>query len=107
MPGAGVRCPAALGALVRDRHLLDDLDAKALERRHPPGMVGEQPDTAEVEIGEDLGSQPDLALRSPLMLGLAGFAPLVREGQLIALRQLAHAESLRRLMQVDQRAPSG
>src|SRR5262249_40309436 len=90
----------------RNRHLFDDRDTESFERSHALGMVGEQADRTEVEIGENLRAYAYLALRLALMgcggsgrrFALMGFA---MEDQSLFR---ADAEPLGRLMQVDQRA---
>jgi hypothetical protein len=44
-----------------DGDVLDDFDAEALERGDMGGVVGEQADLADAEVGEDLAAETDLA----------------------------------------------
>ena len=43
--------------------LLDDFNIEALKGGNPAGMIGEQADTAEVQVGENLRSNTNFALR--------------------------------------------
>ncbi len=44
-----------------DGHALDDLYAEALQCWHMRGVVGQQADLADTEVGEDLAAEADLA----------------------------------------------
>jgi hypothetical protein len=49
-------------------HLLDDLDVESFERGDFSGMVGQEANSAQIQIGEDLRSDADLALGLALAL---------------------------------------
>src|SRR5581483_545960 len=70
-------------------------------------MVSQKSDPPQIEVRENLGAKPNLALRSPLMFRVLAFAALVRKRESRAFRYLADVKSFRGLMQVDNRAASG
>jgi len=57
------------GAFGRYRNLVGDLDVEALEGGDAAGMIRQQADAAQVEVGQDLGADADIALRLALALG--------------------------------------
>src|SRR6185437_2484830 len=59
------------------RHLLHDLNPEAFERGHATWMVSQQAISAEIRVGEDLCSQSNLTLSSPLIFGTLRTPPLV------------------------------
>ena len=63
-----------------DRELLDDLDVVAFEPHDFARVVGEEPDPADAQIGENLGAEPVFAQvhREPqFFVGLDGIEPLL------------------------------
>src|SRR5438445_4448302 len=56
------------------RHLLNDANPESFERGHAPWMIGEQADARDVQVGEDLRTDPDLPLGAALVVGQGWFA---------------------------------
>ena len=71
----------------RNRHLLDDLQAKALQSGNVHGCIREQADAPDAQVGQDLAAQADGA-QNASAAGLRAFAraQLLMQNQPPALR---------------------
>src|SRR5581483_1408233 len=65
----------------RNRYLLDNLDAEPFQCCDAPRMVGEQSDSAQIQVGKDLRANSDLPLRLAFTLWQCGKAPVSVERQ--------------------------
>src|SRR5450432_1940087 len=110
---AGLRRPGTLAAsgldlhlclLVGDRNLLDDFDSESLESDHPAGMIGEQADTAQIQVRENLRSDPDFALCFAFTFRQGRQAAVAMKGEGRPLAYALDRKSSGRLMQIDKRA---
>src|SRR5580692_4824179 len=68
-----LRCEAtnlwlSLHSIQQHGDLLDNFDVESLERRHFSGMVGQQPNAAEIQVRKNLRSDSNLALSLALAL---------------------------------------
>ncbi len=48
------------------RNLIDNLDLKSLQRRHPSRVIGQESYALQIQIGKNLGSEADVAMRLAL-----------------------------------------
>ena len=62
---------ASLDRTQFDRHLLDNLNPKTFERGYPLRTIGQQADAPQVQIRQNLRSDPDLALNLLLLIDTA------------------------------------
>src|ERR1035437_3159534 len=90
--------------LARHRNLVHHLDAEAFERHDLPGMVGQQADGVQSQVGEDLRADAVLVLQLPLAIRtlvvheVAPMAKHLRRARAIAV----DAETGAGLVQVNQ-----
>ena len=96
------------GFLFGDGDGVDDFDAEPFEPDDFAGVIGEEADGVEVEIGEDLGSDACIVLEHALALSLGG------EERIAAMREDArfaivflHAHARSGLVEIDEDARAG
>jgi hypothetical protein len=83
-----------------DGDLLDDLDAEAVQSGHVRGVVGEQTDAGDAEVGEDLAAEAGLA-QDALRRGGGGDAAAV---EVQAMCLLVDPEAALGVVEVDERS---
>src|SRR4051812_20356725 len=86
------------------RHLLDDFNVEPFERRHFFRPVREQTDPPQIQIGEDLGPDSNLALHMFFGVVQRGQGATSVKAESSALADLFNGKSLRSLMQINQRS---
>src|SRR5262249_53576850 len=89
-----------------DRHLLDDRQAVAVEAAELPGIVREDPDGREAEVGEDLVPDPPLARvrgKAELEVRLDGIEPIFL--QLVRAELVEESDPTALLRHVEEDAP--
>ena len=65
----------------QDRDLLDDFDVESFERGDFSGVVGQQANAAQIQIGKNLCSDADFALRENMVVSIEVFFQRAGVGQ--------------------------
>src|SRR6202167_5144792 len=83
------------------RNLFDNLDIEALKRGYSPGVIGQEADAFQIQVGKNLRSQADFAMDSALVLGHRGQTTLAMKCQEGLLADFFRREAFGGLVQVD------
>ena len=81
--------------------MLGNLNVEAFEGGDPAGMIGEQTDAAQFEVGENLSADADIALTGALIFRQRGQGAILVELQGEFIVQRLDGEAERALVQID------
>src|ERR1035438_57504 len=83
------------------RYLLHDLDINPFQRSHSSRVIRQNPDSLQIQVGEYLRAQADLAMNLALAFRQRRQTPLAMKRQIRLVANFFGGETLRRLMQVN------